>query len=192
MTASAIAKPVAKPVIELPAKALRIAARFAERRIRDGIGYVQLKPGEGFQVVALGATKVRAVRITWTGMIERPLAVPAAEVLRAFRRHPNAEHAVLAEADGLLTLRLYSKECTVTQQVTWKQGDPMGLPEIKPADFMDGLKFQAGLVAKSLLEMGTGNVRLQPFSQGLIIEANGDDWSARGFVAGVASSETDK
>jgi hypothetical protein len=190
MTAATLAPVKATPLAEVPAAALRIAAGFASLTDPD-LACVGIRPGDGDdQVIVSAASPAKAVELRTTGRCQRHVSLPIRALQSALRRHGDAEHAVVADADdGLISLRTFSESTTVSVSMPESSGAALNLPEAVPGAFqVEPLLFSPGLLISTLRDLqAAGSVQIQPFGFGWILRGEAETYTVKAFVAGMRS-----
>lgn len=185
MSESTLAAVKASPVAELPASALRIAAGFASTRV-EGLDAVVLKPGrQDGEVIITAAQPCRAVQITAQGTCQRQLGLPVKALRSALLLDRSAEHVVIVDGDiGMLSLRSFSPNCTVSVMLPEAQGASLNMPPTTPGPCE--VSFATLLLANMLRDLQPlADVHLEPFSKGLAVSGQGDGFSLFALLAGI-------
>jgi hypothetical protein len=188
MTAASITAVKAGPIAEVPAAALRTAAKFADARIAD-LSNVAIRPAdtEG-QVVITAACSTCAVEILAEGICSRQLLVPGYLLRMLTNRHSDAAHVAIVQGEGtFLQVRSYSEGTTVALSGPEGTGSAVQMPALAPGEFeIEPLFFNPNLLMRVLRDLREGtNVSISPFSFGWVIRCTAESWSARCFVAGM-------
>lgn len=183
MTSSVLAPIKAAPLCELPVSVLKIAAGFSAASL-PGFDAVSIKPGLDGEVIVIAAQPIRVVELRCTGSCQRPLALPIRALRVALSRDKDAEHCVIAEADGLLSLRTFSSSCTVAVSVPEAPAVGLALPPVTPGPCEVG--FGRDVLFAMLRDLGPlQKVMIALFSNGLQLTGSGEGFSVVALVAGV-------
>ena len=188
MTEAVLTAVKASPLAEVPATALRIAAGFASLREAD-LACVGIRPADADdQVVVAAASPTRAVELLVNGRCKQTLLLPIKPLQSALRRHRDASHAVISEAEGgLVSLRTFGQACTVAVVMAQASGAAINMPTFAPGAFaVEPLRFAPALLISTLRDLQpVGNIQIQPFGYGWILRCETEAVSARAFVAGM-------
>lgn len=183
MTSSVLAPIKAAPLCELPVSVLRIAAGFSAPTV-PGFDAVLIKPGLDGEVIVLAAQPIRVVELRCTGSCQRPLALPIRALRVALSRDKDAEHCVIAEADGLLSLRTFSSSCTVAVSVPEAPAVGLALPPVTPGPCE--VSFSRDALFAMLRDLGPlQKLKLEPFTNGLQVTGTADQFSVFALLAGM-------
>ncbi len=114
------------------------------------------------------------------------------KVLRsALLLNRSAEHVVVVDGDiGMLSLRSFSPNCTVSVMLREAQGASLNMPPTTPGPCE--VTFATPLLASMLRDLQPlADVRLEPFSKGMAISGRGDGFSVFALLAGIENRPED-